>query len=224
MSDDVADHVVEVARRLRSMAPAIVRTGARAIDARDLATLGAAERVSIEHAVHRRKVEFASGRHLLRSLIGAPTDLPIAASRAPAWPAAVRGSLAHDRTMVIAAITRATPIGAIGIDLEPRDQPLDDAEADLVLRDDDHAPDVISAFVMKEATYKAWSGLGGRVLDHHDVRVDADGEHFTATVLADGAKFDGTVAAVGDRWVALVIAASPDAARPVADQRVPAPS
>ncbi len=108
--------------------------------------------------------------------------------------------------MVIGAVAQATPIESIGIDLEPRDQTLDDAEASLVLRDDDRAPDVISAFVMKESTYKAWSGLGGRLLDHHDVRVDARDGDFTATIVADGSTFTGAIATGGDRWLALVVA------------------
>ncbi|HEX2564850.1 MAG TPA: hypothetical protein VHK25_13085, partial [Acidimicrobiales bacterium] len=57
-----------------------------------------------------------------------------------------------------------------------------------------------------------WSALGGRLLDHHDVRVEVDGDGFEATVVADGVSMPGRYASVAGRWLAFT--AGPTGAPP----------
>ncbi|MGB7880501.1 MAG: hypothetical protein WBL31_17180, partial [Ilumatobacteraceae bacterium] len=61
-------------------------------------------------------------------------------------------------------------------------------------------------FVLKEAAYKAWSSLGGRMLEHRDVsvRFDHRSGDFAATILSDGVEFTGRYVMVENRHLALV--------------------
>lgn len=161
---------------LRSLVPDDVRTGWRRIDAADHALLTDAERDVVGSAVERRRSEFATGRALLRSLLARDVELLRGSSGAPIVPADVVVSLAHDRVYAVAVVAASARYIALGIDLEPI-APLHDV-AEVVVRPDDVTPDVVTAFVAKEACYKAWSTLGGDMLAHHDVRIRVAGETF----------------------------------------------
>lgn len=81
--------------------------------------------------------------------------------------------------------------------------------ADIVVRADDRVVGPLVAFVLKEAAYKAWSTLGGRMLEHHEVRLEAQppdrfGADFTARVEPDGVELCGRYASTGRAWLALV--------------------
>jgi 4'-phosphopantetheinyl transferase EntD len=208
---------------LATMAGPELRTGVRWIDARDEAALREIEAVSVERAVARRRHEFATGRALLRELLGTEIAIPVAEDRSPILPDGVRGSLAHDRELVVAAVGRAERIIAVGVDVEPVTALSPDVAA-IVLRPDEVGLDAHLAFTMKEAAYKAWSSLGGRMLEHHDVRLELDGTSrstatgphttggFTAMVVDVGATFTGAWVQAGGRWLSLVAApARPDA-------------
>jgi 4'-phosphopantetheinyl transferase EntD len=199
----------EVAAVLGSIVPTGVRAGVRRITPDDLAALHDEESAHVRRAVARRQHEFASGRALLRELIGYRVTIPAAADRSPILPAGVRGSLAHDRDLVVAAISTEPAVRALGIDVEPA-TPLEPDLADVILREDEVGIDAHRAFTMKEAAYKAWSSLGGRLIDHHDVRLALSGSRFRAEVLLDGRTFDGTSVAAADRWLALVVVTSSD--------------
>ncbi len=80
---------------------------------------------------------------------------------------------------------------------------MDPEERAIVVRDDDSAAEPRLVFVLKEATYKAWSGLGGRILDFHDVRLTLDDGRFVGEVLPDGLRFEGRWAQTAERWLAL---------------------
>ena len=97
-------------------------------------------------------------------------------------------------------MTRRNDI-VLGIDIEPVD-PLPADVAAMVLRPDEHI-DAHLAFTLKEAAYKAWSRAGGRMLDHHDVRVDVDDRSFVAAVVDSAVTIPGSFARAADRWVAL---------------------
>jgi 4'-phosphopantetheinyl transferase EntD len=182
------------------MVPPGVRTGTRLVDAADEARLHPLEAGAVASARPARRREFATGRTLLRHLLGTDEALPPTGRRAPAWPDGWCGSLAHDGELAVAVVAPSPPWRALGVDLEAQGG-LEGDEATIVLRPDE-AIDPVLAFVLKEATYKAWSALGGRLLDHHDVRVEAEGAGFEATVVADGVSMSGRYASVAGRWLA----------------------
>lgn len=191
---------------LASLAPAGVRTGWRHIDPADLGQLHPEERRAICHAVPRRQAEFATGRVLLRELTGTTDPIGIGPDRAPVLPPGIAASLAHDHEVAVAAVARAQHV-VLGIDVDGT-TPLDSAVAELILRPDERTLDPRLAFTLKEAAYKAWSRLGGRLLDHHDVRLEVSSASFAAEVIGSGIWLEGRYARAGERWVALVTAPS----------------
>jgi 4'-phosphopantetheinyl transferase EntD len=193
----------ELEATLRSLAADGVITGARPIREADVGLLLAPEAAAIERAVPKRRREFASGRVLLRSLIGTTAPITVGPDRAPVFPRGVSGSLAHDDRDAIAAITHLDGV-TLGVDIEPS-TPLTATESELVLRPDEKNVDAHLAFTLKEAAYKAWSSGHGRMLDHHDIRVFLGCGTFTATIVDDGVEIDGRYARTGDRWVALAV-------------------
>lgn len=197
-----------------------VAVGVRMIDRVDEAQLHELERAIVAGAVAKRRAEFASGRVLLRSLLATNEPVTVLSTRAPSLPAGVVASLAHDAVFVVAAVTTDRWIAALGIDIEP----VDAVTADIVstvLRDDERDIDPTLAFVAKEATYKAWSSLGGRVLDHLEVQLAFGNEGaFTATIVDDHRSFVGRSLSVGRRWLALVVDIGNDGRHAdLADQR-----
>jgi 4'-phosphopantetheinyl transferase EntD len=197
-----ADPIIDAA--LRSIAPDHVLTGSRRISDDDVLLLLAEEAAAVARAVPRRKREFATGRVLLRSLIGITSAIPIGPDRAPVLPPATAASLAHDHVHAVAAVARGVDV-ALGVDVEPA-VPLASDVAALVLRADERGVDAHLAFTLKEAAYKAWSRCGGRMLDHHQVRLRVGTSSFDAEIVDDGVWLQGRYARAGDRWVALVVA------------------
>lgn len=193
-----------IAVALRSVAPLGVRVGARSISSDDVRSLLPAELAAVESAVAKRRREFASGRVLLREVIGREVTIPVGSDRRPVLPPDVVGSLAHDNDVAVAAVASAAEFAALGIDIE-RTEELEPEIVRTILRPDDEVGDPMLAFVLKEAAYKAWSGLGGRMLDHHEVRLDVAGAAFTATVKPDGVTLRGRLARSGKSWIALVV-------------------
>ena len=196
-------NIERVAAALAGLAPYGIVTGVRRISVDDVASLHPDEAHVVARAVERRRNEFASGRALLRDLIGSDQPIPVGPTRAPVFPAGVSGSLAHDQHVAIAAISREPGRDAIGVDVEP-DDPLADDMARVILRADEAGIDAHLAFTLKEAAYKAWSNAGGRMLGHHDVRVTVDNGTFTATVLDTGQRLVGRHVTVDHRHLALV--------------------
>jgi len=191
----------QILAALRAMAPPHVTVGTREIH--DSPLLGG-EYDHVRCATPQRRREFASGRALLRDLIGMEVPIPVGKDRAPVLPDGICASLAHDRSFVVAAVAKRKHISSIGIDIEPKD-PLDEDTARAVLRPDEVGMDAHLAFTLKEAAYKAWSGLGGPMLEPHDVRLSILGETFRARVEQAGTELRGMFAGGGGRWLALVI-------------------
>jgi 4'-phosphopantetheinyl transferase EntD len=202
---------LQIDRALRSLAPGTVRTGCRRIDAADGASLHETERRLVMNAVPKRRHEFASGRVLLRELLDHTGPIGIEPGRAPSWPPGTRGSLAHDHHFAVAAVTFSPGIRALGIDIEPTTE-LPPEMADAILRPEERSLDAHVAFTLKEAAYKAWSSLGGRILEHHDMLLCARDGWFQARVVDDDVSFVGAFVTVGGRTVALVVVPAEDEA------------
>ena len=193
---------------LTTLTPAGVSSGARAISHTDVADLRPAERAHIRDAVATRRHEYATGRALLRQLLSSDVEIPTASDRRPVLPGGVSGSLAHDDTFAVAVVAPTPVVGALGVDIEPA-TPLDPRISTRILRLDDPEIEPHLAFTLKEAVYKAWSGAGGAVLDHHDVRLAVSGTPdglescaFRGTILEASRAISGRCARVAGRWIA----------------------
>jgi 4'-phosphopantetheinyl transferase EntD len=212
MAPGIADVTRLLAERLGVMAGGRVTVGARAIDPGDEDLLIGAERAVVVHAIPERRAEFATGRVLLRELLETCEAIAVRPDRTPALPAGFVGSLAHDRDYAIAAVCRDPAVRAIGVDIEPWAE-MDAGTAEIIRRPEE-AMDPVSALVMKEASYKAWSGLGGPLLESHDIHLvvnDTAGlgagrafHEFDAAV-AERLVLHGRYADVMDRWIAIVV-------------------
>ena len=203
-----APSLVRIGEALHDIAPSGVRTGVRTIDGADQATLWPSEQAAVAAAVRSRRIEFATGRALLRELLGTDTEIPVRPDRRPEFPSGIVGTLAHDQDIAVAATAGATSYRALGIDIEPTTE----LEADLVsliCRPEERHVDAHLVFVLKEAVYKAWSALGGRMLEHREVsvRVDHRSGDFTATILPNAVEFTGRYVTVENRHLALVTVA-----------------
>lgn len=162
---------------------------ARTDEAIGAPALLAEEAAGVRRAVDSRRLEFATGRGLARSLLrtlGAP-DGPIVRNDTgePRWPAGFTGSISHARGLCIAAIGRAELASSIGVDLEP-DEPLEaDLFDSLVTREEQVALGALSPlehgrrarlhFCCKEAIFKALFPRARRWVDFLDVVVSIDG-------------------------------------------------
>jgi 4'-phosphopantetheinyl transferase EntD len=202
------DALAEIRSALRDLAPRHVVTGARRVDRGDERALFPEERSAVRRAVASRRQQFASGRALLRELLGRDVAIPVGSDRRPVLPAPFVASLAHDSEYAVAAATRDRRIAGLGIDIEPV-APFTPELARHILRTDDELTDPASAFVIKEAAYKAWSRPGRPILDHHDVRITAaDDTTILATVLPTGDSLPVHAAFVAGRWLAVAVAAA----------------
>lgn len=167
--------------------------GARRITPLDQALMHAVEREAVATAVDHRRDEFATGRALLRSLMGLDVPIPVAPDRRPVLPPGVVASLAHDDEFAVAVVARsdrAADLGSVGIDIEPA-RPLDPGVVAVIARPDEDGIDPLLLFCAKEAVYKAWSQQGGGFLEHQDVRVTVVGGTFTASVVDHASVLDG---------------------------------
>lgn len=194
----------ELADALAALVPAVVRTDVVDIDPRAVDELRAEEQAAVASAVPSRRAEFATGRRLLRALTGTSAAIGVAPDRAPLLPPGWVGSLAHDERHVIAAVGPAGTVRSLGVDLEAA-QELDDQTRSIVVRHDDPDLDGCAALVLKEAAYKAWSGLGGGLIDFSDVRLELDDDRFSAAVLGTPTVLQGRWTLIADTWLAAVV-------------------
>jgi 4'-phosphopantetheinyl transferase EntD len=152
------------------------------------------EDAAIARAVPKRAVEFRRGRACARAALAelgaAPEPIPVAATRAPVWPAGFVGSITHCRGLVAAVAARTERIVALGLDAEPVG-PLPDGTHHLILhpldrRGPDGALDKV-VFSAKESIFKTLFPLTGVWLDFRDVVVELDEGrgHFHATPAPD---------------------------------------
>jgi 4'-phosphopantetheinyl transferase EntD len=154
----------------------------------DPACLHPLEREQITNAVESRRREYAAGRLLARSLLGATGSADVALTngpdRAPIWPPHVVGSITHCPSLCAVAIARSSDLFGIGIDVEPA-EPLPEDVADRVLSPAERKSiarlprqlRTVAArlvFSAKEATYKALYPTTRRFLDFPDLHVELD--------------------------------------------------
>ncbi|MBP6678739.1 MAG: 4-phosphopantetheinyl transferase [Paracoccus sp.] len=138
------------------------------------------EEAAIQHAVPKRRREFALGRAALRAAIceaghdlSATHPIPARPDRQPDLPPGIHASLSHSGEYCIAV---ASPPGgaSIGIDLEPMTatQPEGLAQTVMPFRPRGIGPaDPLLAFCVKEALFKAQYPLTRTMLDFSDVPV-----------------------------------------------------
>ncbi len=168
--------------------------------------LPASEQSLIERAVESRRLEFAAGRELARTLLdraGAGTGVLLRdKDRVPTWPQAVVGSITHCRSLCAVALAPRAVSAGIGIDVEPA-RPLDDGLHAHILRPAERAridalPSAlrplggILVFSIKEAVYKAIYPERRVFLNFKQVEIEFVGEDgFIAEVLLPGASLPG---------------------------------
>jgi 4'-phosphopantetheinyl transferase EntD len=146
------------------------------------------ERQYIERAVESRQAQFGTARLCARRALArlgiAPCPLVPNTDRSPSWPEGVRGSIAHTASHCAVAVTQATHVRGIGLDLEA-DGPLNDGLDAVICTAAERAwiagfdsvtrawlvPLVFSA---KEAFYKCQYPLTRARLGFEDVQLSID--------------------------------------------------
>jgi 4'-phosphopantetheinyl transferase EntD len=157
-----------------------IETGHRLISPGDENSLMAVEEAAFAASVVKVRRASGAARIVARGLLArlGYTDwaLPKSPTGAPAWPAEVVGSLAHDARVAVAAVGLRRHIAAVGIDVEPAEAlPFDllgmiaTPTEQRQIADDPHAGRLL--FAAKEAVYKAVHPLDQVFLEHHDVEV-----------------------------------------------------
>jgi 4'-phosphopantetheinyl transferase EntD len=161
----------------------------------DPATLRDEERSLVAGAVEGRVSQFAAGRQCAHAAL-AEIDLdtgPLgrAEHRAPAWPAGVRGSIAHTDTYAVAAVARpavdrdhraaglsigldAETTGRVTPELYPR--LFTPSERERVASSPSEALAATVLFGLKEAFYKAQFPLTTAWVGFHDVDIEVDAD------------------------------------------------
>jgi 4'-phosphopantetheinyl transferase EntD len=200
------------------------------------------EEAEVEHAVEKRRREYATARSCAREALGRlglpPAPITTGENGEPRWPAGVVGSITHCDGYRACAVARAESIATVGIDAEPNAPLPQGVLPDVAgaaelgrlrhLRRD--APGVHwdrLLFSAKESVYKAWFPLMRRWLgfEDADVTIDAAAGAFRARLLVPGPLLGGRqVASFPGRWLVrdgLVITAVALAALP--SDLIPAP-
>ena len=135
----------------------------------------------------RRQIEFTGGRlaflHAMQSLGRAPECLRSGERREPLPPAGLTVSISHKEDLALCLVGDAS-LGCIGIDLEGdgrnrmriASRVLREEELKLVeaLPETEQWPRVLTAFAVKEATYKAIHPFLKRFVGFDEARVDFD--------------------------------------------------
>ncbi|MEZ5788024.1 MAG: 4'-phosphopantetheinyl transferase superfamily protein [Xanthobacteraceae bacterium] len=165
---------------LAGLAPGIA-VGHRLIAPGDDVALLDEEAQSITSAVVAVRRASGTARLVARDLLkrlGYPAcSVPKTKSGAPAWPAGVIGSLAHDEQIAVAAVALRRDFEALGVDVEPA-EPLPPDVLDLVATARERAGlgnDPLRGrllFAAKEAVYKALYPRHRVFLEYHDIEVD----------------------------------------------------
>ena len=124
----------------------------------------------INRCVNKRKAEFIAGRYLAKKALkklGIENDLiPISASRGPIWPKNVVGSISHNASKALCAVSFSVNNSYIGVDVESYiDKPMvESLEAMIVSKDEKKVLKKLNlppnlgltlAFSAKESLFKA---------------------------------------------------------------------
>lgn len=176
------------------------------------------EQAGIARAVASRRREFGTGRlcarRALRRLGVEPAALEPDDHGAPGWPPGVRGSITHCQGYRACAVVAGDGLSSIGIDAEP-DLPVPRGMLPMVaLPAERRALRELTAghpgvcwdrllFSAKEAVYKAWYPLTGKLIsfEHAEVAFDPGAGTFTVRMLAT-APPGRRAPEFGGRWLA----------------------
>ncbi len=157
---------------------------------------------AVARAVPKRRREFSTGRRCARhalTLCGAPpTAIPMSPDRAPVWPDGFCGSITHCDGFCAAVVAPSSGIRSVGIDAELRSAvSLELADRILTPKEWDQQPIALANdpigwattfFAIKEASFKAYFPLGGRILDFDAAEVVLEDDGRSGQVfINDGA-------------------------------------
>lgn len=92
------------------------------LELEDFAALELTLPKNLEHAVHKRKIEYLLGRLCLKRCFEAFGEVPLMIAmgedRSPIWPSAWVGSISHSKGKIAAVLGRRSSYSGLGIDLE----------------------------------------------------------------------------------------------------------
>jgi 4'-phosphopantetheinyl transferase EntD len=137
-------------------------------------------------AIPPRRREFAAGRAAAAQAMarfGVMANVAMGDDRAPIWPEGLTGSITHTRSIALAVVLRAGPIG---IDLEPEGAVTPDLCPEILLPDERANPALATAiFCAKEATFKAQYPLTKAMFGFDRIAITTTAATFTARFTAD---------------------------------------
>ena len=173
-------------------------------DQGDFDTLPEAEQALVLRAVATRRVHFAAGRHLARTVLaelGHPVDALLRqANGAPDWPPGIRASLTHTTGLAGVLAGHSDRFAGIGLDIEQR-APFPLAASTIILTDNERemastALAQCRVFCAKEALYKCLSPLNAPDLDFRDVEIVWKTNGFSARAVSSLARNIGELGRV----------------------------
>ena len=144
-------------------------------------------------AVPKRLAAFAAGRRAARAAMQGlgltQVAVPMAADRAPIWPAGLVGSISHSESHCVAVVSGG--FGGLGIDLEPASELPADLWDTILCADEPVTSGLMAkaAFCAKEAAYKAQFAVSGTLFGFDTLRMALAGNRFSATFRRDVAPF-----------------------------------
>lgn len=171
----------DLGKALRTLAPPGILVDHRLISPGDEHALLTEEAGAFRRSAVEVRRASGAARIVARKLIERLGHQRPALAKSPAgppiWPEGVLGSLAHDSSVAVAAVTARENLAGIGIDIEPAE--LLPAELlEIVTTPRERASLAADPyrgrlfFVAKEAVYKAVFPRDQTFLDHHDVEID----------------------------------------------------
>jgi 4'-phosphopantetheinyl transferase EntD len=186
----------------------------------DAPPIDPAEAEQVEHAVCRRRIEFATGRWCARRALARlqieSFVLKNGPDRAPRWPSGVVGSITHTGKspggFCGVAVGRSSDLLTVGLDAEREDVMAPSLRDYILTPPEQRRLDGVGSamraglakvmFSAKECFYKAQYPLSGRFLRFQDVEIDVDvaGSMFEARLTA-GAPTDLPLARCVGRYL-----------------------
>lgn len=171
----------DLGKALRTLAPPGILVDHRLISPGDEHALLTEEAGAFRRSAVEVRRASGAARIVARTLIERLGHERPALAKSPAgppiWPEGVLGSLAHDSSVAVAAVTARENLAGIGIDIEPAELlPAELLEIVTTPREraslaaDPHRGRLF--FVAKEAVYKAVFPRDQTFLNHHDVEID----------------------------------------------------
>lgn len=177
------------------------------------------ERALLSSAAAPARVRsFILGRlaaHAALRRAGAPAQPLLAGKdRAPRWPAGFVGSIAHTADVAAAVVARARDLAGLGVDVESARALASELWSRIATSRElawleqrqpaERGFAALQLFCAKEAVYKAWYPMGGRVLEFADVEVawNEAGVLVGAEVqAAPAARFELRVVVLATEWM-----------------------